>query len=151
MFDFLRDSQWLWWLGAALALGAIEMLTHDFMFLMLAAGALVAMVAAALGLNLTGQFVLFCLSALVLLFFVRPVLRRRLEESTPLAVTNAAALTGRDALVAEPVTELAGTVKLHGEIWSARPQWDGETFAVGERVRIARIDGATARIERLPA
>ncbi|WP_462417202.1 NfeD family protein [Kytococcus sp. Marseille-QA3725] len=151
MFEILRESQWLWWLGAALALAAVEMMTLDFMFLMLATGALVAMVAAALGLNLTGQFVLFSLTALALLFLVRPVLRRRLMESAPYHETNAAALAGQDARVTDPVTELAGTIKLAGETWTARPQWDGETFAVGERVRVVRIDGATARIERLPA
>lgn len=151
MVDFLQESPWLWWLGAALALAAVEMMTLDFMFLMLAIGALVAMVLAALGLGFTGQVVTFALASLLLLFLVRPVLKRRLLENTPLAVTNAAALKGRDALVTEPVTELAGTVKLAGETWSARPQWDGETFAIGERVRVARIEGATARIERLAA
>ncbi len=149
MFDFLRDSQWLWWLGAALALGAVEMITLDFMFLMLAAGALVAMAAAAFGLGFTGQVVVFCLSALVLLSFVRPVLKRRLLETTPQTLTNTAALTGREAYVAEPVTELGGQVKLAGEFWTARPAWDGETFAIGERVRVHRIEGATARIERV--
>lgn len=151
MMDLLRDSQWVWWLGAALALAAIEMLTLDFMFLMLAIGALVAVVVAALGAGFTAQVIAFAACSLLLLFFIRPVLKRRLEESTPHAVTNAAALKGRDAYVTEPVTELSGTVKLAGETWTARPQWDGETFAVGERVRVARIEGATARIERLSA
>ncbi|SNC61597.1 Membrane protein implicated in regulation of membrane protease activity [Kytococcus aerolatus] len=149
MTDMLPDSQWLWWLGAALALGAIEMLTLDLMFLMLAIGALVAVLAAAIGVPFTAQVVVFALSALLLLLFVRPSLRRRLDESIPHAPTNAAGLIGQEARVAEPVTELAGTVKLAGEIWTARPAWGGETFAVGEVVRVAEIDGATARIERV--
>ena len=46
--DWLRDSQWLWWIGAALAFGIVEMNTLDLIFLMLALGALVAAVVALL-------------------------------------------------------------------------------------------------------
>ena len=84
MVDFLQESPWLWWLGAALALAAVEMMTLDFMFLMLAIGALVAMVLAALGLGFTGQVVAFALASLLLLFLVRPVLKRRLLENLSL-------------------------------------------------------------------
>ena len=37
--EWLSDSPWLAWLGIALILGAIEALTVDFVFLMLAGGA----------------------------------------------------------------------------------------------------------------
>ena len=35
MPDWLRDTQWLWWVGAALAFGIVEMNTLDLIFLML--------------------------------------------------------------------------------------------------------------------
>ena len=38
--DWLGVNQWLGWLGLAIALGAIEVATVDFVFVMLAGGAL---------------------------------------------------------------------------------------------------------------
>ena len=47
--EWLGDNPWLGWLGIGLALAAIEAATVDFVFVMLAGGALAASLAAALG------------------------------------------------------------------------------------------------------
>ena len=52
--DWLNDNVWLFWLGLALVLAAIEAATVDFVFLMFAGGALAAAVAAGLGASVPG-------------------------------------------------------------------------------------------------
>src|SRR5690625_6950718 len=90
---------WLWWVGLALALGVIEMLTVDLMFLMLGGGALAGAIVGALGAPLWAQVLVALAVAGLLLFIVRPLAKRRLEAHTPKAATGAAAHVGRTATV----------------------------------------------------
>lgn len=134
----------LWWVGLALALGVIEMLTLDLMFLMLGGGALAGAIAGGLGAPVWAQVVVAVIVAGLLLFLVRPLAKKRLEASTPDAKTNVAAQVGRTATVVSDVTERAGRVKLHGEVWTARSAEPGVLMPIGATVEVIRIDGATA-------
>ncbi len=134
----------LWWVGLALALGVIEMLTVDLMFLMLAGGALAGGISGALGAPLWAQILIAAVVSVLLLFLVRPWAKKRLEAHTPDAVTNVAAQVGRTATVVSDVTERAGRVKLHGEVWTARCAEPGVVLPIGATVEVVRIDGATA-------
>jgi membrane protein implicated in regulation of membrane protease activity len=134
---------WLWWLSAALALGILEMLTLDLVFVMLAGGALAGALSAGLGASVPVQFVVACATSALLLLALRPWLLRHLRGRMPLVETNTAALVGREAVVMSTVTVEGGRVKLAGEVWSARAD-AGTAIAPGTPVRVARIDGATA-------
>lgn len=140
--------EWVWWLGAALLLGVVEMLTVDLVLVMFAGGAVVGAVLAALGAPLWAQIVGFAVTSGLLLIALRPWLLRHLRTRVPLVETNAAAHPGKVAVVVQPVTEHAGRVKLAGEVWSARTD-DRGTIGVGDEVRVLRIDGATAVVTRL--
>lgn len=145
---------WLWWVGLALALGVIEMLTVDLMFLMLAGGAVAGGLAGALGAPLWAQVLIAVAVAGLLLLLVRPLAKRRLEAHTPDTHTNAAAQVGRSATVVSDVTGRAGRVKLHGEVWTARAADPGIVLPIGTTVEVVRIDGATAvvtPIEQAPS
>ncbi len=72
----LDSASWIAWVGVALALGAIEAATVDFIFLMLAGGALGGAVAAALA-RLPGPGHRRCAGVLLLLVGVRPWVKRR--------------------------------------------------------------------------
>lgn len=63
---------WIWWAGAALALAAVEVVSTDLVFLMLAGGALAGSGAAALGVPVWGQFAVFALVAIALMLLARP-------------------------------------------------------------------------------
>ena len=146
---------WLLWLAAALAAGLTEIATVDFFFLMIAGGALVAAVTAGVGLPVSLQVVVFSISSGTLLFTVRPPLKRWARR-VPAIATNTAALVGQEARVLETVTDLAGLVKLAGEVWTARiasgPAPGPETsLEVGSDVQVLRIDGATAIVTAKPA
>jgi membrane protein implicated in regulation of membrane protease activity len=57
-------------------------------------------------------------------------------------------LIGQTAVVLTPVSVDGGTVRLGGELWSARAEAGVELpIEVESRVRVLRIDGATAVVE----
>ena len=144
MPEWLRESQWLWWVGAALAFGIVEMTTLDLIFLMLALGALVAAVVAGAGLPLLWQFLVFALSAGLFVFALRPVALKYLKLEGKGARLGIEGHIGQTATVLTDVTDRSGLVKLRGEDWTARAELEGATYAPGELVTVVRIDGATA-------
>lgn len=140
---------WLWWSGTALVLLVIEMVTVDLIFLMLAGGALAAVIAALLGGGLWPQVITFAIVAVILLFAARPPLKAWMMRKTPTTHTNARALVGRQALVVQDVSAAGGRVKLAGEVWSARSATDVTAIA-GSAVTVTEIDGAIAVVAPTP-
>jgi len=117
--NWVGDNPWLAWLGVALVLGAIEAATVDFVFVMLAAGALASAVAAAFGAPFALQIVVGVVVAVALLLVVRPWLKEKFKTGAGDTI-GAAGLVGRTAWVLQTVTPTDGRVKLGGETWSAR-------------------------------
>ncbi|MFP5336042.1 MAG: NfeD family protein [Actinomycetes bacterium] len=148
--EWLRDSQWLWWVGAALVLGLIEVASLDLVFAMLTVGALSGAAVAFAGGSFTAQVLVATGVSALLLVIVRPVALRRLKPAGPAQRTNVAAQVGREAEVLRQVTGRTGLVKLTGEEWSARSAVADRTFEVGEIVHVVRIDGATAVVDVRP-
>ena len=138
--------EWLWWIGGALVLGILEMLSLDLVLIMFAGGAVAGGIASALGAPIGIQILVAALTSVVLLAALRPWLLRRLKKRIPLEETNVAALVGRGAVVVSTVTLEGGRVKLNGEVWSARTSV-AEAIPPGTQVRVGRIDGATAVVE----
>ncbi|MEO9151534.1 MAG: NfeD family protein [Lapillicoccus sp.] len=139
---------WLAWVAAALALGAIEAATVDFVFLMLAGGALGGAAAAALGAGFPLQVVVAVAVSGVLLGVARPRAQARFTPANR-SVMGTASYAGRSAIVTETVTGSSGRVKIGGDTWSAKAL-DGEEPVAGAEVWVVRIDGATAVVTGTP-
>jgi membrane protein implicated in regulation of membrane protease activity len=142
MIDWLSEHAWVGWLGIAVVLAVVELMSLDLVLLMFALGALGGAVVAGLGGPLWLAIAVFVVVSVVLLFLVRPPLVERLHAG-PTLKTGHANLVGRDAIVIEPVDKVSGRVQLSGELWSARTD-GGDTFDTGAEVHVIRIDGATA-------
>ncbi|HEX7460709.1 MAG TPA: NfeD family protein [Dermatophilaceae bacterium] len=140
---FFGDHGWLAWVGLALALGAIEVVSVAFVFLMLAGGALAGAAAAAVGFPLVVQVIAAVGVAGALLLGVRPIVKSRFMVPNRGDI-GAVAQVGRHALVLQTVTEHDGRVKLGGETWSARTAPDAAACLPGQEVRVVSIEGATA-------
>lgn len=139
---------WLWWVGVALVLGIVEMITVDLLFLMLAGGALAGAIVGAAGAPFGIQLLVAAVVAVLLVFLVRPWALVKLKASTPEARTNTAANVGRKVVVVTEVTPRSGgRVKLAGEIWSAKSAAPGQVVPVDSYARVIRIEGATAIVE----
>lgn len=150
--SWLTEHPVLVWLGVAVVLGAIEVLTLDFFFLALGIAALAGSLVAVFGFGWPVQVVVAVLAAFVTLGLIRPVVIRRMNRR-PANLTNAPALVGREVIALTTVTTDSGQVKLAGEVWSARTRRGGPDLAPGERGRVDAIDGATAVVspEDVPA
>jgi len=139
-------ADWVWWVVAALALAAIEIVSLDLIFGMVAIGALAGAVAAALGANLVVQVLVAMFVSVLLIFAVRPVALRHLRAS-PQARTNVDALIGSPALAMQRVDRYQGLVKIGGEDWTARSLRTDQVFEPGAHLTVVRIDGATAVVD----
>ncbi len=137
------------WLVFALALGAAEALTGDMSLLMLGGGALATAGFSLLGLPVWADGAVFLLVSVLLLVLVRPVMRRRLAVGAAIP-EPAKALEGKHAVVLDRVTRDRGQVKLDGEVWTARPLDEEDSYEPGDQVTVMHIDGATAVVWRNP-
>jgi len=136
---------WMVWAVVAALLTLLELTTTTLVFIMLGAGAAIAAVTAGAGANAVVQFLAFGGASVATLVFARPAAMRKLHGG-PEHRQGIDTLIGREAVVVERVDGHDGRVRISGEIWSARA-YDGHSeYAIGDRVDVAQIDGATALV-----
>ena len=138
-------EEWVFWMVAAGVFAVGEIFTMGFFLAPIAIAAVMAAAAALLGAGLALQFVVFILISMASLAILRPVARGHLRTPARLR-TGTAALVGRQATVLERVDADGGSVKLAGEVWSARAFDEDRSFEPGERVEVLKIEGATALV-----
>ncbi len=131
------------WLIAGLLLISAEVLSGEFVLIMLGAGALAAAGSSVLGAPLWIDVAVFAVTSLALVTVARPVLKRRLTSGTG-SITGSEALIGGPAVVVTAVDANGGQVKLRGEIWSARAFDETQVLEPGRAVTVMDISGATA-------
>lgn len=136
---------WAIWLIIAAVLVGVEVFSISLFFGPLAVAAVLGGVAAALGLGITLQLIVFVAASIASLVVLRPIARSHLRTPTEIR-TGTAALVGGTAVVLERVDENGGKVKIGGEVWSARPYDDSSVYEAGQRVSVLEIKGATALV-----
>lgn len=142
--DFLASYAWVVWLGLILLFAIIEMVSLQFIFIMLALGSFGGLVSGLLGLPWWGQALVGAVLAILLLFGVRPALLRRLGRGGDPARSNVDALLGTAGIVVNDYTGSPTHVKLdNGETWTAKLS-DDRILVEGDRIVVTAIDGATA-------
>jgi membrane protein implicated in regulation of membrane protease activity len=139
-------AAWLAWVIAAVLLAIGEILTPGLFFLgPVALAAVAGAIAAVLGAAAWLQVVVFAVSSLASLAFLRPLARSHLSMPAALR-TGSAALEGARATVLEQVDGDGGRVRIGGEVWSARAYVPDQVFPPGAKVEVAKIEGATALV-----
>lgn len=137
------------WLVIGVGLVAAEMLSGDFVLLMLGVGALAGAGAAAFSASVIIEVIVFAGVSLGLIVLARPALKRRFLE-TGGAKTNVEALVGERAVALSAVDAHGGRVKLAGGEWTARNLVDGAVIPEGTTVTVVEISGATAVVAEQP-
>lgn len=146
--DWFGDHLPATWLIIALALVSIEIVSTDLIFVMLAAGALVAMVVALIGGGFVLQVIIAVVIAIALLALLRPPLIHRLHAG-PTLTSGAPAVIGHRATVLEEVAHAApGRVKIGGDVWSALPFDEDDRIEPGTDVEVVSIKGGIAFVLR---
>ena len=134
------------WLIAAVLLGIGELLTPGLFFLgPVAVAAVGAAIAAGVGGGIVLQLIVFIAVSIASLAFLRPIARRHVHMPE-LMRTGTAALVGKKAVVLQRVDANGGLVRIGGEDWSARAFFEEQTLEPGQRVEVAKIEGATALV-----
>lgn len=141
------NSLYLW--VAVIIIGvAIEAFTLNLSAIWFAVGAVVALVAASIGLDLSAQLIIFVLFSAVLLLLVRPFCRRFLRTQTE--PTNADRIIGEPAIVTEQIDNMqeVGEIRIFGQVWTARSA-DDSIIPKGVAVKVVAIRGVKAVVEKV--
>lgn len=139
---------WSWavWLIITIVLVLFELLSMDFVFIMLAVGAAVGTVSAALNFPGVLVWLLAIAGAAMGLLLVRPKVVEWMDRGPELKI-GPAALVGMRAVVLEDVApNHPGRIKIRGDEWTALPSDDASSFVVGADVEVAQIKGAIAYV-----
>jgi membrane protein implicated in regulation of membrane protease activity len=138
---------WVIWLIAAAIFGVGEILTLSFFLAPFAIGALVAAVIAAAGAGTAISWVVFLVVSVAMLAALRPIARSHRRQPAQLR-TGTAALVGRSGMVVERIAndEGVGSIRIEGEVWTARAYDEDEIIEAGKRVQVIEIRGATALV-----
>jgi membrane protein implicated in regulation of membrane protease activity len=134
-------ADWVIWLVVAGGLLLAELFTLTFVLGMFSVAALVAAIAAALGLPLAGEIGAFVGASGVLWFLVKPL--ERAHRRQPALATGVAAMEGRHGVVTDEVGAHSGRVTVGGETWAARALAPGMVIPPGTGVSVAKVEGAT--------
>jgi membrane protein implicated in regulation of membrane protease activity len=132
------------WLIAGLVLVAAEVVSGEFVLLLLGGGALAAAGVSLLGANILVSSLVFGGASVLLLFAVRPALSRRMQRGMDDSPMHSAALIGGSAVVVNRVDGQGGRVKIGGDLWSAKAYDPGQVIEPGTAVTVMDISGATA-------
>lgn len=138
------------WLIVFVACIVIEIISMGLTTIWFAGGALIAAVAAVIGVPLWMQIVLFVLVSLILLYFTRPIAVKYFNKDR--VKTNAESLVGKQAIVISEIDNLQGIgqVTVEGKEWTARTVTDGITLPTGSVVIIRAISGVKLMVEEKP-
>lgn len=143
---FNSMQSWHLWTIAGLLLIILEMVTPAFFFASFAVAALLTAPAAASGMGLTGQLIVFSATSIVCMAAVRPLFVRHIYSRSEPPV-NTHALLGQTGTVVDSIgfDDEPGRVKVGGEEWRA-VSLTGEPIPPGTRVEITAVSSATLTV-----
>lgn len=143
----LTPTDWQLWIVAALVFGGLEIKLSGFVTLWFAVGALVSALAAALGLGINFQLVLFTGVSTALFAASRTIFKRAFMRSASPLKLGVEAMIGQEAVVTEALSDPhGGTVRINGELWTARSL--AGPVAEGERVTVEQVEGLKLWVRR---
>lgn len=134
------------WVAVLILAVAVEAFSLALTSIWFGVGALAALIAASLGLNVVVQMIVFVVVSALLLVLVRPFTKKFLRIRNE--STNADRIIGQNALVTVDINNALsqGEIKLMGQNWSARSA-DQTKIPTGSEVRVLAISGVKAIVE----
>ncbi|WP_320069651.1 NfeD family protein [Micromonospora sp. RTGN7] len=138
----------VFWIVLGVVLAVAEIFTTTLFLIMFSIGAFAAAGAAALGAPTAVQAGVFAVVSALTVVVARPAIRRhaRSGEASAEQSFGVEAIEGSTAVVLEQVDAERGLVKIGGEMWSARSYDVTQSFVPGRRVRVIKVQGATALV-----
>ncbi len=144
--DF-SSGAWQLWVVSGLILGALELKLSGYVMLWFGVGAFAAALLATMGVSFEVQLVAFNAVSVALLLGSRTLFRRFFMRDATSVRHGVEAMLNSDAVVVEPIPgDGFGTVRINGELWTAR-SLDG-AITEGERVRVENLEGLKLTVRR---
>ncbi|MDD3197941.1 MAG: NfeD family protein [Eubacteriales bacterium] len=141
---------WLFWLIIMVVSLLAEALTFNMTTIWFAAGSLIAMILALLGLSVWLQITAMVVVSIALLFLFLLIVKPRMKSKgvNGTVATNADRIIGQEAVVVVDINPVAGSgqVKVGGQIWSAVSR-DQSMISTGSKVKVIEIQGVRAVVE----
>lgn len=128
------------WSALFIVMCIVEANTANLTTIWFAAGALVTLIAIAIGIPPAWQIPVFVISSAVFVLLTRPIVKKKLMKDKE--KTNLDMVVGKAAIVRESITpdKFSGMVTVGGKMWSAVSA-DGGIIEEGEEVSVEAIDG----------
>lgn len=134
------------WIALIIIFSVIEVLTMGLTTIWFAGAALIALLAALVGLSVPVQIGIFLLSAALLIYFTKPLAKDFLRIGSE--KTNVEAVIGQSGPVVKGIERYAtGQVKINGQIWSALSE-DGEPIETGLKVQVVAVEGVKLIVKK---
>lgn len=133
------------WLIAVVVFTVGEMATLGFFLAPFAVGALLGLIVDLFGGPVWLQLAVAAIGTVGSFLALRPIAKRHMGDADPVP-TNTAALIGETAFVVDKIVndEGVGTVRIGGEVWTARSQDEDGVIDAGAKVKVIEIRGVTA-------
>lgn len=148
MIEYFAANLWQMWALLSIVCLILELTNGDFYVMCFAIGAAFTSIASAIGLGFYGQLLVFALSSVLCIFFVRPFALKYLHVNRKERLSNADALIGRIGRVSETVTEGGyGRVAIDGDDWKAVSA-DGSSLPLGQNVRVVGRESIIITVEK---
>jgi membrane protein implicated in regulation of membrane protease activity len=142
--DWLGDNPWALWLTLAVLLGVAEILSMDFVLIMIAVGAVAGAVVGAIVPSLWWVQILVAAGVSVgMLFVARPTLMNKVHQ-LPGYRSSTDKMVGSSGLAMSEITSQGGEIKVDGQTWTARVYTPHTVIEKGTEIEVYEIDGAIA-------
>ena len=147
LLDNITQNLWLAWFIAGIILIIVEIFTPGFVVFLIGVAALITGVTALAVDNVYIQFSVFGISMMLLLVFLRPVVKKYLFNKENSQKSNVDALIGKTVVVDKDIDNLSGSgyIKSGADYWKARSA-DGSSITKGSIVIIEKMEGITALV-----
>jgi len=149
----MSDLTWILWVVLGVILIVAEIFTPGFVLLWFGIGAIIAALAALVGLGYPLQFLLFFIVSIALTAASRTIFTRYLVRGNE---EGGGYKSGADSLPGQIGTVVTssrgalseGAVKVYGSTWTAYPAEGEAPLEAGERVIVERVSGASIYVRR---
>lgn len=133
------------WIAIIVITVTIDLVTSNFLFIWIGGGALVSLLAYTLGLNLSGQLVVFIIASIVFTAVGYPAAKKALKTKVPKVLTMEESYIGREFEAKEEIKN-QGRILIDGVYWGVINQ--DETINIGEAFIITGMKGNKFYIRR---
>jgi membrane protein implicated in regulation of membrane protease activity len=146
----MEQYAWILWVIFGVLFVIAEIFTLGFVLFWFGIAALVAALAAYLGVGYLGQFIIFTLIATILTIMSRTIFDNyypHRDEDVKMGIDTLPGQIGTVKKGSKGALN-AATVKVYGSSWKAFPVDEETIFQEGEKVEVVRVEGSSIYVRK---